>query len=873
MKTEAPALQEVTDLLQISDGLKDTVIEGKEMWCPGIEFELDDDEEDEDEDTYITMHEILLSESSDSTSEASWWDADTEDAHQAFSFVHLQAAVTRKEAVSSCESDPQGSAQVHLSIKSTSRGAINDRENHPAKGGGDPPAVGARYRAKGVIPAGKEKAEYSSCASSELDDADKEVRSLTARAFKSLAHPYLDAISFSTSSEESDRWILTQPFNGDQQIMGKLSQGGVIRLRETLNLCCNMSNFASGGEVEASHSTDELNGSHGSCFNEAWRATMKSQNMEGTHKKAVFASSLIQNVLSKKLQFERERRMERGEVREPHHRGAAKQLGAPKQDCTATAMEEAFRGAGWLHSQNSAFRCWRNEEIELQADRKIPEGMPLTPSPPPPAPAPAPDQDSESKTMKMSHLFVPNIQSTAREKSPEIKINLQGGPPVFTSKAESTSDKVPHFMVRDIRDSKGNLQTPIHQVRDVRKLVKSSYHLVSVGDKSTLASTNPVSGSPMVIKCQSVNTNDRKSYLEEESKRPAVNNSQEGMTLQIGKKNTEFKKSNQVALEKLQAAVKTMEQLYVFDKNEWKRKDKSLSLPDSHILSLIANEGKPRQNLDPHDRLLSPTLVGSSSRLKAPSTLIAPDAKVFTHKLPTSDNYLTIPLKSQQASTGHFRVQEESPPWMSTMRPPSPEVPAQVPAHQSMSANQVYRFSPAPTLDPYPLTQRKMLLDPTSGSYYLVDTPVQPPTRRLFDPETGQYVDVPLPQPPINSMPISHLAIGSGAAYGPSYMIYPGFMTSPPLIPTRTLVQMPQVPVQAEAEKVTHKPQQGMYMETPYYMSTAKASQASSMTPHLVGVNRAQQQPLISIMSQQGPRIIAQPSFNGTTMSFVVEHR
>ncbi|XP_028330046.1 uncharacterized protein LOC114480267 isoform X2 [Gouania willdenowi] len=40
--------------------------------------------------------------------------------------------------------------------------------------------------------------------------------------------------------------------------------------------------------------------------------------MEDTHKKAVFASSLIKNVISKKMQFEQERKMERGEIKEQH---------------------------------------------------------------------------------------------------------------------------------------------------------------------------------------------------------------------------------------------------------------------------------------------------------------------------------------------------------------------------------------------------------------------------------------------------------------------------------------------------------------------------------------------------------------------------
>ncbi|KAJ8382085.1 hypothetical protein SKAU_G00028630 [Synaphobranchus kaupii] len=93
-----------------------------------------------------------------------------------------------------------------------------------------------------------------------------------------------------------------------------------------------------------------------------------------------------------------------------------------------------------------------------------------------------------------------------------------------------------------------------------------------------------------------------------------------------------------------------------------------------------------------------------------------------------------------------------------------------------------------PPVDPFQQMQRKMLLDPTTGHYYLVDTPVQPATKRLFDPETGQYVDVPMPQQPMAPvpMPITPLALNPGA-YGPTYMIYPGFLPTPTVLPTRTM--------------------------------------------------------------------------------------
>uniref|UniRef100_A0AAQ4RU35 DUF4585 domain-containing protein n=1 Tax=Gasterosteus aculeatus aculeatus TaxID=481459 RepID=A0AAQ4RU35_GASAC len=166
-----------------------------------------------------------------------------------------------------------------------------------------------------------------------------------------------------------------------------------------------------------------------------------------------------------------------------------------------------------------------------------------------------------------------------------------------------------------------------------------------------------------------------------------------------------------------------------------------------------------------------------------------------------------------------------------------------LPLGMSTNQPQMYCFSPAitpaPTVDPFQVTQRKMLLDPTTGSYYLVDTPVQPATKRLFDPETGQYVDVPMPQPSMTPvpLPISPLALSPGA-YGHTYMIYPGFMPTPSVIPARTLVQS-QMSMQSEAE----------------------------------GEGKSTKQPVISFTSQQGPRIIAPPSFDGTTMSFVVEHR
>ncbi|KAK5848744.1 hypothetical protein PBY51_006336 [Eleginops maclovinus] len=1199
--------------------------------------------------------------------------------------------------------------QIHLSIRTTR--AINDPSNIQEQGnilyharrsedmsryvfrGVDGKSETLCDRAKCFIAApgrlhfgrrlrGNEVIEVSSGASSavsELDDADKEVRNLTAKAFKSLAYPYLDAINFSTSSESSsehgkgiNRWstfvdlkygnmnisngldksVLSHQnstasfelaktidnrgykgialasikpptskmftLNGNPhsassstkqiELMGEFSKGhgGVIRLTETLNFRCNVKSGMSGEErhtnfaqnAAGSRSTDEVTNSLPSGKG---RGASKSpcKTMEDTHKKAIFASSLIKNVISKKMQFEQERKMERGEIIEAQRDHAAgfthqesdsyrekggrelhtqssrfsesssdytimclDELGdivdsgscdsksdSRRQDATAPAPEtnldpvneagtDTKKGAleapksTLLRSQNSAFRCWKDEEVEFQKDHKNYQSLEKSPS--------ANEKEGEGdqysagsgKLTKMSHLFVPSIQllssegeegqqllnrsyspygdegviqersdnklniadsrNVGKSKSPEIKINLRSfrdnntehfgvsklrTPNIACNaanlgrtddfkchelaaalKGEST-DKVPHFMVRDIRDNKAKLQTPIHQVRDVRKLVKSTYHFVSLDNnenKSNFLSADPHSEqkkqmynrstnsvSPIVIKCQSVNTNNNGKYsgntdlfkreqfdidrLSPEGAKNAplqmaegrahignLSNSSEGDIALRTESRTPSKKQEQIAdiidkkpeskiagqgaLEKLQAAVKTMEQLYTYDKNEWKRKNESNALADRHVLSLIASgdHGGPEEdaaggsNMDktvrrdsfPNNAKTPPVIAPGtdsllrsmqgnsstanmfslSSSLKAaafakqntntqttpyihksfvpkPSKLpvslkifptklrgneeaqskeVERPAREFLNASADNENYLTMPVKSPASSNKQALSADRTSVYMfATQKQPtppsgplgsfvenqnaqrssmvmdtrSPEVPPatiyhSLPMGMSVSQPQVYCFSPAitpaPMMEPFQATQRKMLLDPTTGNYYLVDTPVQPATKRLFDPETGQYVDVPMPQPPMTPvpMPISPLALSPGA-YGHHYMIYPGLMPTPAVIPARTLVQS-HMSVHSEpdsGDKALSQQTEGLYMESPFYMATGKSPHASYGPQQQAAAHRHPQgfssakQPVISISSQQGPRIIAPPSFDGTTMSFVVEHR
>lgn len=626
----------------------------------------------------------------------------------------------------------------------------------------------------------------------------------------------------------------------------------------------------------------------------------------------------------------------------------------------------------------------------------------------------------------MATLLTPTIGRNTAKAGDESKSQT------FTAAPKNdSSEKVPHFTVRDVRD-KSKPQAPIHQVRDVRKLVKSSYHLGSLDSNEKNSNTdlfnrtpkhnqtqNPSTVSPMVIKCQSVNTNHNlkqcgsitestkhtvsEGNLEKDESCPLVSSESikiSGLEIQTdrmslasiksdglktetktttGKQDTdkasepgERTDTKTVALEKLQAAVKTMEQLYVFDKKEWKRKSKQQRITDSHVLSLISgkvqddtmaqdlhpntdtfpphgqqltqNEKRSDINTVSHFRETStknissqksvvplkpssvknpeidaPSSVAISSKAIPPKTSKLPLSLKITQTKPArgrlnireagfkpvqftasadSENYITIPVKPQPTAANQFNLghgsntqshgEHQQPLEQSSvlMETQSPDTPTATIYHHplpiSMQANHPHVFCLSPTVQPSPVTtdpfhptQRKMLLDPTTGNYYLVDTPVQPATRRLFDPETGQYVDIPMPQQsPMTPLPVpmSPLPISPGG-YGHAYMVYPGYMATT-VIPTRTIQSQLSMSLEGEAGDNVHTEQQGdrAYIESPYFMSFGKTV-PTGVQQITTGKATHSKMPVISINSQQGPRIIAPPSFDGTTMSFVVEHR
>ncbi|KAM6249348.1 proline-rich basic protein 1 [Spheniscus humboldti] len=97
------------------------------------------------------------------------------------------------------------------------------------------------------------------------------------------------------------------------------------------------------------------------------------------------------------------------------------------------------------------------------------------------------------------------------------------------------------------------------------------------------------------------------------------------------------------------------------------------------------------------------------------------------------------------------------------------------------------KSTPSPTkpFAPHVPAHRRMLVDPDSGKCYYMEPPRQPQLKMLYDPETGQYLEVLIP--PVAShaglyqAPFNPLVMAPGV-YGPTYVPCGGFpgLTAPP---------------------------------------------------------------------------------------------
>ncbi|XP_017264923.1 uncharacterized protein C4orf54 [Kryptolebias marmoratus] len=1114
-------------------------------------FESDDPREEEEEEEEVGTPTLVEDRRSHAKAQANLGGAAVSTEQEESDLCSSDESLCRNQ-----NENPAG--EIHLSIQTSSR-AVNDPSgtcwytkhladrSHFVSSGARAgpladrvpyfiPAPGRQHLATKLRR--KDINEYSSGASSsfsELDDADKEVRNLTAKSFRSLACPYFDAINLSTSSESSvseyglNKWSAYVDWNygkersviahktssatlemsktvdgrGSNTAGGKDAQtrvyslnkrvssqqaappGKKIQMREqaaqrgvTLNFRCTGAKCAQkGGPSQVSGAVLAGSGCEVQCN--------KEDGAEDTHKRAIFASSLLKNVISKKMQFEQERKMERGEICDSYpssspcfnmkdqEKSPSKGLQMQTSESADDQNPEGGRSSSCAE-ETKGTKDTETVQIQSGAFRSIKEDEPQPEKEAEPASQATSSEGLDSSSVLTKLLFVPSWQLLSKDrnftdttphmpdtdtpecekdktkvkegnekggKPPEIKICLRNVKEskgctlnianLLTPKINydinkfraaegskyhvlSAVEKVPNFTVRDIRDTKCKFQTPIYHVRDVRKLVKSSYSFVSLDNSESKTSTaaekleekvkvDPMTHllpSPMVIKCNSVKTDVKSQATEARAEvdapsetsqsentsslcatsrtkqgNPDQSEMQTNLETKLIKQRQDERRSDaaipkQDALEKIKAAVKTMEQLYVFDRNEWKRKTQaSHPVADSHVLSLLARDEQtsPQSSINAtetgathrekralniiHVPYNSDTFktqspqgftnksvlhfsnnrsnvniksdsdpVPQSSAVKSSKASVAPLAvklepqkqehpepekakTTSTNKVPQacsdSENYLTIPglgpsnepkLLSQEPVLSE---QKWSPLIM--------EYPAATIYHHHPTAatsphkqQQALCFSPSvPNVSPtpsagdtVPQTQRKMLLDPTTGHYYLVDAPIQATTKRLFDPETGQYVDVPMPHSPVAPitpvpLPLSPLALSPGT-YTPTYMICPGFIPSPTLSAQAVMPQSPchfedlAAPTARENAKLKSNT-----AERAYYSATGEAPQGGPLhLPVSLGHvtsrgsgTSSDRKALISITTQQGPRIIAPPSFDGKTMSFVVEHR
>ncbi|KAM4702915.1 cardiac-enriched FHL2-interacting protein [Rhinophrynus dorsalis] len=75
----------------------------------------------------------------------------------------------------------------------------------------------------------------------------------------------------------------------------------------------------------------------------------------------------------------------------------------------------------------------------------------------------------------------------------------------------------------------------------------------------------------------------------------------------------------------------------------------------------------------------------------------------------------------------------------------------------------------------FPVTQRKLLQDPDSGQYFVVDIPVHFRVKTFYDPETGKYLQL--------SLPPSEAATPTLEVLNSPFMLYPGL----PPVPVSTI--------------------------------------------------------------------------------------
>ncbi|XP_028584727.2 cardiac-enriched FHL2-interacting protein [Podarcis muralis] len=204
--------------------------------------------------------------------------------------------------------------------------------------------------------------------------------------------------------------------------------------------------------------------------------------------------------------------------------------------------------------------------------------------------------------------------------------------------------------------------------------------------------------------------------------------------------------------------------------------------------------GKRSSTLEPFDLMQTSQLSGdagsspvANERLQMAKTAAKPPAVP-----PKSEKALRrakkLASKRKKTEAQQKRLQDEAPSHggdIGTMQPVQSSLsPICLNSSLTPSESHLVRLQPAPSLSPTPslpaTTQRKLLQDPDSGEYFIVDLPVQ--FKTFYDPESGRYIQLSIPPSKRNlSQTPSSESVPS------SYVLYPS------TLPTR----VSSVPVQA----------------------------------------------------------------------------
>ncbi len=159
-----------------------------------------------------------------------------------------------------------------------------------------------------------------------------------------------DVVQTDTPSPQTKIVKLKNNLNSQQatkKVELRSKPGETITLTETLNFNCNVGAGIPARERRAkralnaiiSRSTADVMGSTPAktgCEAES----PFSETSEDAHKKAIFASSVLKNVISKKMQFEQERKMERGEISDRYPVSVCPHAKDCKEDCEELAKTD-----------------------------------------------------------------------------------------------------------------------------------------------------------------------------------------------------------------------------------------------------------------------------------------------------------------------------------------------------------------------------------------------------------------------------------------------------------------------------------------------------------------------------------------------------